>query len=285
MGSDGALWFTVYLGNKIGRITTAGAFTEFTVPTANSRPNGITAGPDGALWFTELQGNKIGRITTAGVITEFTVPTANSSPFGITAGPDGALWFAEAGASKVGRLVLPETLTVAPTTNIAASGVQGGPFSPSSFSYQLSATSGSVNYSIAGVPKWLTASSTSGTATTSAKTVTFAVNSTAKTLAPNSYINNIAFNNATNKQGDTTRTATLTVRPKEFTITVGASPVADGAVSGGGTFAQGCSCAVTATPKPGFKFVDWTEQGKEISTAEKYTFKLEANVVLLAHFE
>jgi hypothetical protein len=54
---------------------------------------------------------------------------------------------------------------------------------------------------------------------------------------------------------------------------------------GGGTFAQGCSCTVTATPKPGFQFVDWTENGKEVSTAEKYTFKLEADVVLLAHFE
>jgi len=36
--------------------------TEFLVPTANSGPCGITAGPDGALWFTEELGNKIGRI-------------------------------------------------------------------------------------------------------------------------------------------------------------------------------------------------------------------------------
>ena len=40
-------------GNKIGRITTAGAFTEYPIPTASSNPEGITAGPDGALWFTE----------------------------------------------------------------------------------------------------------------------------------------------------------------------------------------------------------------------------------------
>jgi streptogramin lyase len=43
------------------------AITEFTIPTANSGPNGITAGPDGALWFTEAAANKIGRITTAGL--------------------------------------------------------------------------------------------------------------------------------------------------------------------------------------------------------------------------
>ena len=52
-GPDGALWFTEFSGNKIGRITTAGAITEHAVPTAGSDPEDITTGPDGALWFTE----------------------------------------------------------------------------------------------------------------------------------------------------------------------------------------------------------------------------------------
>src|SRR5271155_5062694 len=39
--------------------------------------------------------------------------------------------------------VNPPALQVTPTTNIAASGTQGGPFSPSSFSYTLSAANGS----------------------------------------------------------------------------------------------------------------------------------------------
>jgi hypothetical protein len=67
-------------------------------------------------------------------------------------------------------------LQVTPVTNIAASGPPGGPFSPSSFSYTLSATSGSVNYSIT-TPSWLTASSTSGTVTTSSTNITFTINS------------------------------------------------------------------------------------------------------------
>ena len=46
--------------------TAPAAITEFTVPTANSQPAGITVGPDGALWFTEENGHKIGRITTDG---------------------------------------------------------------------------------------------------------------------------------------------------------------------------------------------------------------------------
>jgi streptogramin lyase len=55
-------------------------FTEFSLSTAGSLPNGITMGPDGALWFTETGANKIGRVTTAGVISEFPIPTAGSQP-------------------------------------------------------------------------------------------------------------------------------------------------------------------------------------------------------------
>ena len=62
-GPDGALWFTD-LSNKIGRITPTGQVTEYTIPTADSMPLGITAGSDGALWFTENAAGRIGRITT-----------------------------------------------------------------------------------------------------------------------------------------------------------------------------------------------------------------------------
>src|SRR5438876_7654958 len=51
-GLDGNLWFTEFAGNKIGRITTSGVFTEFTLPTtcgssSGCSPIGITTGPDG----------------------------------------------------------------------------------------------------------------------------------------------------------------------------------------------------------------------------------------------
>src|SRR5262249_35699786 len=70
-GPDGATWFTERQSGKIGRITTAGAITEFTIPIPNSSPSGITVGPDGALWFTASGSGTtppfafIGRITTA----------------------------------------------------------------------------------------------------------------------------------------------------------------------------------------------------------------------------
>jgi Divergent InlB B-repeat domain len=170
-----------------------------------------------------------------------------------------------------------------PATNIVASGTHGGPFSPSSFRYMLSATFGSVNYSIT-TPSWLTASSGSGTVTTSAKTITFTVNSSARSLGPNTYIDNIDFYNTTNNQGNTTRVATLIVNPKQYNITVRASPSADGSVSGGGTFPEGTSDTVTATPKSGDTFVHWTENGRVVSTSESYTFTVSGNVTLVGDF-
>ena len=56
--ASGIVWFTLH------HAASTGSITEFPLPTTNSGPNGITAGPDGNLRFTELYSNKIGRITT-----------------------------------------------------------------------------------------------------------------------------------------------------------------------------------------------------------------------------
>jgi glucose/arabinose dehydrogenase len=116
------------------------------------------------------------------------------------------------------RLVVTQTLQVSPASNMAAFGRQGGPFSPSSASYSVSATTGSVAYSISiqfepGVPSWLTLSgaAATGTATTSPQSATFTVNGSANALTPGTYAATIAFTNTTNNQGTTTRTETLTV--------------------------------------------------------------------------
>ena len=41
---------------RIGRITPAGAVTEFPLPRPMSVPGNLTVGPDGNLWFTESNG-------------------------------------------------------------------------------------------------------------------------------------------------------------------------------------------------------------------------------------
>jgi sugar lactone lactonase YvrE len=117
-GPDGALWFTEYAGNKIGRIT-AGSLTDYSGLSPSSAPVGIAAGPDGNLWFTEVgnplvpgSGNKIGQINpTTHVVSEYGGLTASSGPTGITAGPDGALWFTESGVDKIGRITTSGNVT------------------------------------------------------------------------------------------------------------------------------------------------------------------------------
>jgi|HubBroStandDraft_6_1064221.scaffolds.fasta_scaffold03552_3 virginiamycin B lyase len=126
-GPDGALWFTN--DNSIGRITTTGTATQFTLPSANSQANEIAVGPDGAFWFTDSGTNEIGRITTGGAVTEFPIPTPNSDPRGITAGPDGALWFIETNADQIGRITTKGVVTEfpIPTASAFPQGITAGP--------------------------------------------------------------------------------------------------------------------------------------------------------------
>jgi serine/threonine protein kinase len=120
--ASGIAWFTTH------HTSPAGSITEFLVPTANSQPYGITAGPGGNLWFTESGSNKIGRISPGGTITEFPLPTANSQPEGITAGPDGNLWFTEV-VGQIGRISPSGTITEfpVPTANSQPEGIAAGP--------------------------------------------------------------------------------------------------------------------------------------------------------------
>ena len=104
-GPDGELWFTQPRDNKIGRITVAGVLDPpngFTVPLADTRPEGITVGPDGNLWFTTANALLIGRITPAGAFTMYG-PTG-AGPSDIAAGADGRIWFTESIANRIGAL-------------------------------------------------------------------------------------------------------------------------------------------------------------------------------------
>ena len=109
VGPDGALWFTEF-GNLIGRITTAGALSEFRIKGVSSgaTPVGIATGLDGALWFTEdaTGASAIGRMTTAGKLRLYDVPGGSfASLEQITLGPHGDMWFVSASSpSAIGRI-------------------------------------------------------------------------------------------------------------------------------------------------------------------------------------
>jgi virginiamycin B lyase len=132
-------------------------FTEYTTPTANAGPSGITLGSDGAMWFTECTASQIGRIPTNAtpgtpLITEYPTLTSNSLPEGIAAGSDGALWFAENQASNIGRIPTNATpgssaqVTEFPTTTAvsgptAIANVAGGLWFTEKFANQIAAIS------------------------------------------------------------------------------------------------------------------------------------------------
>ena len=80
----------------------------------------------------------------------------------------------------------PPALIVTPSTSIAFSGPPGGPFSPSLIEYRVSASIGTVSYSIR-TPSWLTASSIAGATDTKGVTITLTVNASASNLRPGTY--------------------------------------------------------------------------------------------------
>ena len=67
VGSDGALWFLEPNVNRLGRISLTGLATDYAIPTANSKPNGIAGPANGCapytLWFAEGGSGKIAMVT------------------------------------------------------------------------------------------------------------------------------------------------------------------------------------------------------------------------------
>ena len=68
------------------------------------------------------------------------------------------------------------------------------------------------------------------------------------------------------------------------TIAVVADPTTGGMVTGGGYYASGMSCTVTATANSGYAFANWTKNGEIVSTNAEYTFMVAEDATLVAHF-
>lgn len=72
----------------------------------------------------------------------------------------------------------------------------------------------------------------------------------------------------------------------QYTVTVSASPENYGTVTGGGTYDEGASVTVTATPKDGYIFTGWQENGEKLeNVGASYTFTATADRTLTAVFE
>lgn len=107
--------------------------------------------------------------------------------------------------------------------DIMSSGFPGGPFSPTSKQYTLTNYgSESLNWTAGKTAAWLTLDNTSGTlAAGTNTTVTATINSSANSLAIESYYDSITFTNTTNDEGTTTRGVSLTVNGLPVEVTLG----------------------------------------------------------------
>jgi streptogramin lyase len=94
-GPDGALWFNEQNGFAVGRITTAGAVTEFPVPRAPYSANGdgpstiVSSG--GNLWTLANVGSTIDQISTAGTVTQL-YANLNQSATNLAPDSAGGVW-------------------------------------------------------------------------------------------------------------------------------------------------------------------------------------------------
>lgn len=108
-GQGDDLWFTEMSANLVGKINTStGQVTEYSAPTNNAGPNGITLGADGNMWFAEYTAGKIGVIASAGTITEYTV---GGNPTDLALGSDGNVWFTSYNTNQVGKITTSGTAT------------------------------------------------------------------------------------------------------------------------------------------------------------------------------
>ena len=101
------VWFDEFANNKIASVDTGTcAYSEFSVPTSNAEPAGLTSDQSGVLWFAESAAGigKIGKMTIGGSFTEY---VTGGQPLVVTIAGDNTVWFLDAANNSVGHLTFP----------------------------------------------------------------------------------------------------------------------------------------------------------------------------------
>ena len=75
------------------------------------------------------------------------------------------------------------------------------------------------------------------------------------------------------------------VLPATYIVDTSISPAATGQTTGDGSYAPGSEVSLHATPAPGYRFENWTDNGAVVSTNSSHTFAIgDVNRSLVAHF-
>ena len=85
-------------------------------------------------------------------------------------------------------------------------------------------------------------------------------------------------------EGNTIRLVRPAQQVASYTINAVPNPTEGGTVTGAGTYVYGQTCTLTAMPNEGYVFVNWTENGNEVSSNVNYTFTVTENKTLVANF-
>lgn len=107
VGTDGALWYTGQMANKVGRFDpNTQQFKEFPLKTPDSGPHGLVADTHGNIWFTAVFKGYVGKLNpTTGEVTEYHMPDpAAKDPHTPVFDQNGILWFTTEESNFVGRL-------------------------------------------------------------------------------------------------------------------------------------------------------------------------------------
>ena len=70
-----------------------------------------------------------------------------------------------------------------------------------------------------------------------------------------------------------------------YAITATANPTDGGTIEGTDLYYEGETCTLTVTANEGYTFVNWTENGEEVSTDAAYSFEVIGERALVANFE
>jgi streptogramin lyase len=146
-GPDGNVWFEGEDGGPtpvIGKVTPAGRFTEYRVPTikglsfVNDVGIAIVSGPGGDVWFgyaaQKAPGqyqDVIGRVTPGGAIKQFVLPVSSSGYYmTLAAKPGGNVWFTTDGGNGkpvLGRITPTGAVKQFPLGKLSPASVANGP--------------------------------------------------------------------------------------------------------------------------------------------------------------
>ena len=70
-----------------------------------------------------------------------------------------------------------------------------------------------------------------------------------------------------------------------YTVTATANPTQGGYITGAGTYGHGSTATLNATANADYTFINWTENGIQVSTEATYSFAVTTNRTLVANFE